>query len=111
MAGLGTRKLGEAQQALSRKGFRQVETHHAYFVLHVNGQPTDIRTYSSHKPTGKDLYDNEVQGMKKQLKFQSPKELFQFIDCDISEEAYLVLLRERGHLPSEDADASSDARE
>ena len=37
--------------------------------------------------------------MKHQMKFLSPKELYKFIDCDITEDAYVNLLRERGHLP------------
>jgi hypothetical protein len=108
MAGIGTRKLGDAQQALGRKGFRLLETHHAYYVLHVDNKPTQIRTYFSHKNTGKDLWDNEVNGMKNQMKFSSPKELFQFIDCDISEAAYVQLLRERGHIPPEEAEETPE---
>jgi len=41
--------------------------------------------------------------MKNQMKFNSPRELFQFIDCDISEASYVQLLRERGHIPPEEA--------
>jgi len=106
MAGIGTRKLGEAQQALGKKGFRSNQTHHTYYVLYINDKPTHIRTYLSHKNTGKDLWDNEVNGMKNQMKFNSPKELFQFIDCNISEDAYVKLLQDRGHLTIDDAENS-----
>ncbi len=46
--------------------------------------------------------------MKNQMKFSSPKELFQFIDCDISEAAYVQLLRERGHIPPEEAEETPE---
>ena len=101
MAGIGTRKSGDAQKALLRKGFRSEERgHHTYYILYVEGKASEIYTYFSRQNTGADLQRNEVGGMKRQLKFGSPEELFRFIDCSTTEAQYVATLRDQGILPA-----------
>ncbi len=90
-----TRKI---KKALRKKGFVEVEGgKHIRFLLKLDGllQPvaTIISRGSSYKEYGGRLFND----MAKQLHL-SNQELEQFVDCPLTMEQYLALLRERGHI-------------
>ncbi|MCB1222097.1 MAG: hypothetical protein H7A35_00475 [Planctomycetales bacterium] len=83
------------KRALLKKGFHLRNSHHLEFRLFLNGNPQNIHTFISH---GLQEYgDSLLAAMSRQLHL-SKAELLEFIDCTMSGEAYLALLRERAHI-------------
>lgn len=82
-------------QSLLKKGFVARTGHHVNLALHVDGVYKGVSTYISHG--NKDYGDALLSSMSKQLHL-SKAELLEFIDCQMSGDDYLVLLRERGHI-------------
>ena len=86
-----TRKI---DSALIRKGFVKKEKRdHIYYILYVNGKKTQIRTKLSH--SSKEYNDGLLSAIRKQLKFNSKKELENFINCPLSEEEYISMLMDK----------------
>lgn len=92
---MATRKVKDIEMALQKKGFLLKQSHHRFFVFHVEGKKTSIRTRLSH---GAKEYDDHLLGqMAKQVKL--PKEdLLRLIDCPLSEEEYKEILIESGSI-------------
>ena len=82
-------------RSLQKKGFVVRTGHHFMLALHVDGLYKGINTYISHGR--KDYGDSLLASMSKQLHL-SKQELLSFIDCQMSGDDYLNLMRERGQL-------------
>jgi len=84
------------RNALIKKGFVQPEdTDHQVFHLFVNGEKVHIRTRYSH---GARECDDFILGqMAKHLKL-SRAQLDNLVDCTMSGEEYIEILRERGEI-------------
>ncbi len=84
-------KARKIDSALTRKGFvKNEKKHHIFYFLYVDGKKTQIRTKLSH--SSKEYNDNLLSAIRKQLKFDSIKELEGFINCPISEDEYVRML-------------------
>ncbi|MCW7072112.1 MAG: hypothetical protein OCU12_07300 [Methanophagales archaeon] len=89
-------KARKIDSALRRKGFvkngfvKNEKKHHIFYFLYVDGKKTQIRTKLSH--SSKEYNDNLLSAIRKQLKFDSIKELEGFINCPISEDEYVRML-------------------
>jgi hypothetical protein len=92
------RKAAEIQAALTLKGFRLDNTHHHFYWFFHGNRKTSIRTFVSHgiKEYGSSLLTN----VRKQMKLAG-NQLDEFIDCDMSGEAYRELLIANGHIKVE----------
>jgi len=83
------------RKALEAKGFRPYETHHTFYILYVDGKKTSIRTRISH---GISEYGDTLLGhVRRQLGLTS-KELQDLVECPLSGESYVALLKERGKI-------------
>lgn len=83
--------------SLSRKGFQREDTHHHVFHLLVDGKRSSIRTHISH---GVPEYgDTLLSQVKKQMRL-SKRQLEDFINCPLSEQAYREILIEQGDIPA-----------
>ena len=71
------------------------KTHHMEFRYMIGDKAFDIHTFLSHGM--KDYGDHLLASMSKQLHL-SKQELLSFIDCQMSGDDYLNLMRERGHI-------------
>lgn len=92
MGAIDTRAI---RKALTAKGFRGEQSHHQMFFLYVEGKRTQVRTRISH---GKREYgDSLLAQMARQVRLQR-REFNDLIECPMSGEAYLQLLRERGEV-------------
>lgn len=88
-----TRKISSSLQS---KGFEKIESDHTFYWFFLEGLRTHIKTKISH---GKNEYgDYLLSAMRKQLKLNSPLELKDLINCPMSQERYIELLRERDEL-------------
>lgn len=92
------RKTEDIADCLLRKGFQRANRDHVFFFLFVNGKKTNIRTKISHGST--ECGANLLSIMANQLQLKS-QELEALLDCPLSEEQYIDLLRQRGKLPPE----------
>jgi len=87
-----TRKI---EQSLTSKGFVLDDTHHRYFHLEINGEKQHIFTYFSHGQN--ELGAKLLAMMAKQLKLKK-KELDDLINCPLSKEDYIQILRKNQEL-------------
>jgi hypothetical protein len=89
------RRVRDIEASLQRKGFHKMQGDHHYFHLYVNGKKTAIFTKTSHgiKEYGGQL----LKSMAWQLRL-STAELYRLVDCPMSEEEYISLLREKGEI-------------
>jgi len=83
---------------LKRKGFTPDEGDHTFYRLFVDGKNTGIRTKISHGE--KEIHDGLLGQMAKQTKLVK-KEFLELVDCPLTLDQYLELLRERDHLPKQ----------
>jgi len=91
--------------AFTRKGFEEEQTHHRMFYFMVQGKRTSIRTRLSH---GEKRVDDWLLSQIARQVHLSRKCLREFIDCDITQEAYLRMMIDGGYVileapPSEKA--------
>ncbi len=91
------RKSKEISKILLKKGFKLDNTHHQYYYFYdADDKRTPVYTYISH---GIDEYGNDLMTkLKKQLKFQQTKDCEDFLDCPLTKEDYLKLLKNNGEL-------------
>jgi hypothetical protein len=93
---MSPRPAKTVRSSLLKKGFVQIKDgdHHA-FQLYVGGKKIGIRTYYSHG--AKECDDYILAQMARQLML-SRAQLNDLIDCQMSGEAYVEMLRNRGDL-------------
>ena len=89
------RKAITVIENLQRKGFRKRQGGDKYFHLYVDGKKTAVFTFVSHGE--REIHDGLLGQMAKQTRLVK-KEFLDLIDCPLTEEQYVRLLRERGHL-------------
>lgn len=92
------RDAKEVAANLKRKGFTPDEGDHTFYRLFVDGKNTGIRTKISHGE--KEIHDGLLAQMAKQTKLVK-KEFLELVDCPLTLERYLELLRERNYLPKQ----------
>ena len=81
--------------ALSRKGFEKLETHHTMLWFVVQGRRTSIHTWVSHGQ--RKLDDRLLRLMARELHL-SRAELLKFVECEMSYEEYYRRMIDGGHL-------------
>lgn len=93
---MASRKTREIENALLSKGFIRSDSNHRFFHLYVDGKRTPIRTYLSHGVS--EYGDDLLSKVRQQMKLRSKKELLEFIDCPVTHEDYVEIVREAGLL-------------
>jgi hypothetical protein len=86
----------DVSAALLRKGFSDRNGDHRFFCLMVDGLKTQVTTKISHG--GKEIADNMLGVMARQAHLTG-REFRDLIDCPLSEDEYLALLRDRDAIP------------
>ncbi|MFC5191220.1 hypothetical protein ACFPIK_05540 [Algoriphagus aquatilis] len=85
----------KALKALLKKGFKETENKsedHKRVEFWYNGKLTRARTKFSHN--NQDLNDSLISLVSKQICL-SKQEFIKFVDCSISEEKYIEILRKK----------------
>jgi len=93
---MSTFKTREVSAALQRKGFELRDSHHSMFHLRVDGKDVGIHTKISHGE--RDIDDTLAGLMRKQMKLSTRKEFALFVECPMTFNEYLGILRSAGHL-------------
>lgn len=101
MIQLGKVKKRNAIAALNKKGFKQKpgKRDHLFFHFYYNGKEYPIRTKVSHGSSHSDLRDDEIGLMSKQMML-TKHQFHDFVDCNLTEERYISLLKEQGVIQS-----------
>jgi len=90
-------KKRKIASALTKKGFHSEErSDHTFFILYVNGTKTPIYTKLGRGSKG--LKKSLISAIRKQLKFRDMEGLQGFVDCPITEEEYVAMLRRNGEI-------------
>jgi hypothetical protein len=92
---MAPRLARKIKSSLLKKGFKEDNSRHLHFRLHVDGEKTHIFTVISHG--AQECSDHLLGIMAKQLKL-SRAELNNLIDCAMSGEAYIETLKGQGDL-------------
>ena len=86
----------EIRKNLPQKGFKKNKSgHHIYFHHEYNGIETGIKTYISHSAKQRDIADDLLSSMRKQLRLDSMKEIVALIKCPMDKKKYEEILIER----------------
>ena len=94
---MASRKSSQIEGALKRKSFRLDEQgDHRRLTLLVEDKPTTIRTRLSHG--NKDYGDDLLSKVQKQLHLPRRTDLLDLVDCPLSGDGYVELLRKQGEL-------------
>lgn len=86
--------------ALEKKGFGEdrAGSDHKWFRFYIDDKKTPILTKVSHGSRKyRELGDDLVQKMARQIKLTVPQ-FREFVNCDLSEDGYIALLRKQGEL-------------
>lgn len=92
-----TIKTGKIKSSLTSKGFVEEErSKHTFYILVTDGKKTPIHTKLSR---GSKEYSKKLLSfMREQLGFDNITELKDFIECPISKDEYVRILKERGRI-------------
>lgn len=84
---------------LPKKGFMVNKKGHHIFFYHIqDGRETGIRTKISHTAKMKDISNDIISAIKRQLKLDTNAEVKDLIECPMDEATYIGLLRKKGEL-------------
>lgn len=86
-------KTRAIRSGLKAKGFEEFENDHTFLLLVVDGKRSSIRTKLSHGET--DCNDPLLGMMARQLRL-SRRQFEDLVNCPLSREGYLSILREKG---------------
>ena len=87
---MATRKAREIKEGLTKKGFAAVQRDHTYLFFSVEGRKSGVHTKISHG--NKEYGDNILSLVARQLRITT-KQLDDLLDCPMSYEDYLAILR------------------
>lgn len=87
-------KRNRIVNGLGKKGFRPAGTDHIHLILYVDEKKTGIWTKVSRG--GKEIGDRLIHDMSFQLKLDDNTSFIDLVDCRMSKEQYLQLLRNKG---------------
>lgn len=100
------RSAREISSALESKGFVRRESKDAYYHLWVDGKKTPIFTKMSQGE--RDVHDGLLAAMARQLRLRR-RQLDDLVDCPLSRDEYVQILRETGHIGQETVNAPVNA--
>ena len=92
---MSARKRKEIKKSLLNKGFASYNSHHEMFFFCVDGKKTSVKTRLSQ---GNEECGTNLLGlMARQCKLSRAK-FEELVDCPLSSEEYLKILKDGGHV-------------
>ena len=89
----------DIEKNLPRKGFYQKRSgDHIYFYHTYKGRETGIKTKLSHSKKVKDIADDLLTKMRKQLWLDINKQFVELVECPMSKAEYNSFLNQKGKL-------------
>ena len=85
----------EIEKNLPKKGFRkEVGRHHIYFYHEHDGKETGAYTYLSHSSKFKDISNDILSCIKRQLMLNSTRDAVDLIKCPMDGKKYVKMLQD-----------------
>lgn len=91
-------------KSLPKKGFRKEtkksRTHkeHIYFYHELDGKETGAYTYISHSAQKKDISNDLLLSMRKQLRLDTNRQAADLLSCPMDGDEYCEIIRSKGIL-------------
>ena len=86
---------GDLEAALKKKGFLlERSTTDKLFFFYYKGRKTQIHTKISHG-RGETLRDKLCAAVKKQMCFETSRQLSDFVECSLDQDDYINLLKDK----------------
>ena len=95
---MSPRSAEDVRSALKRKGFRESNSDHHWYVFWANDTKTNVRTKVSH--SAGEIGDGILGKMKRQMQLTRP-EFEQFLECHLGYRGYLSILKDKGFVPDD----------
>jgi len=92
-------KFRDVRNNLPTKGFAVDDRHHKYLYFLYKGKRTGLYTYTSHGKPAEDVGHGNVKSMKHQLGLQTNKQVHDLVECSMTEEQYIAVLKANQKLP------------
>lgn len=87
------------EKSLSQKGFKPQEaSHHRYYYLYYDEKKYPIHTKISRGSTYREYGIHLLKLMKKRLKLDSLGQTYDLLQCPMTHEEYIGLLKKKGEL-------------
>ncbi len=80
--------------ALLSKGFRKDQSHHTYYHLYVDGK--DVGVFTKISQGEKEIGTPLAKRMQRQMKLSSSTNFQDFVQCPLTYEVYIDMLRKAG---------------
>jgi len=90
---LPSRKARDVKRALQKKGFREEERDHWFYIFYHEGKKSPIHTKISHNAI--DISKMLCGAMARQMQLTNPQ-FEQFVDCKLNVDRYVSILIEKG---------------
>jgi predicted RNA binding protein YcfA (HicA-like mRNA interferase family) len=88
-----------AEKSLKKKGFSLDRSgDHPYYFHKYEGKETGVKTYVSHSGRYKDIGPDNLESMRRQLKFDTKSQAIALLECPMDKEAYNEWLVRKGFL-------------
>ncbi len=88
-----------AKKSLKGKGFQENKSgHHIYYHHIYQGKITGVSTHISHTPKHKDISDDLLLLMKRELKLDSIKDTVNLLDCTMDSDNYNCILANKNFI-------------
>lgn len=90
----------DLESSLPRKGFERdvSRQHHTYFNHRYQGKYTGAYTYISHGMKMRSIGSPIIKKMKDQLRLDNSHQVVDLVNCPISGDDYIQILRSKGQL-------------
>ena len=84
------------ESGLCKKGFVKSGGDHIFLRHMVDGKYSSVYTKVSHTKKLKDISRDLLTSIRKQLRLDTNQEVFDLVECPLSEEDYNNILKEKG---------------
>jgi hypothetical protein len=96
------RSVKDIEKSLLKKGFEKTsskeKSHHTFYYFIYNGKRSDVYTYLSHGSKSTEYGPSLMNKIRHQLKFEDAKTAERFLDCPLTQEQYIEILKKIGEL-------------
>ena len=94
---MGSLLARDVSAALVKKGFEKRESHHTYFHFKYEGRDVGVNTKISQGE--KEIRDTLITLMRRQLRLETTAQFREFVECPLTLQKYLDILKGRGVIP------------
>jgi hypothetical protein len=93
-------KHRDAKHSLRQKDFREDKDRgDVYFFFYFQGKKTNAFTYFSHGSDSQEITNSLIKRMKKELHLDDNQQVRELLECPLTVEMYIKILRNKNVIP------------